>query len=51
MYLGTEMGSSHSTYLDKNCAPDLFPIAVWPPDAINVSTNIKTITQCYPYAA
>ena len=28
------MGSFYSTYLEQNCAPDLFHIVVWPGDLI-----------------
>ena len=36
------MGSSYSTYLEQNCAPDLFHIVVWPGDLIKVSKIAKT---------
>ena len=42
MELRTEMGSSYSTYLEQNCAPDLFHIVVWPRDLIKYQKIRKT---------
>ncbi len=41
MDLRTEMGSSYSTYLKQNCAPDLFHIVVEPGELIEVNNKYE----------